>query len=214
MSGLRDGLVNTCCGALLVWVAARSATHGTVLGPLATGWLGMIGLVMFLHFGVFHLLALMWRRAGVPVRPLMSTPLAAASLSDFWSRRWNTAFSALAQTLAFRPLANLLFRAFQSRQAALAGATLVVFFISGVVHELVISVPAGAGYGLPTAYFVLQAAGVLAERSRWGRCAGLGRGLRGWLWVAGFTAGPAYFLFHPPFVFNVILPMLRAIAAI
>jgi alginate O-acetyltransferase complex protein AlgI len=132
----------------------------------------------------------------------MRGPLLATSLADFWSRRWNTAFHQLAQDLAFRPIAHRL---------GAKAATIAVFLISGLVHELVISLPAQGGFGLPTAYFLLQVIGVLAERSRWGRQVGLGRGWRGWLFVMGFTGGPAFFLFHPPFVHNVILPMLRFI---
>ena len=38
--------------------------------------------------------------------------------------------------------------------------------------------------------------------------------LRGWLFMVLITAGPAYWLFHPTFVQNVILPMLKSISAI
>src|SRR5207253_3074651 len=88
----------TLAGAALIWAAAR----GT-FAPLLTGWLGMVGLVLFLHFGVFHLLALAWWKAGVKVQPLMRAPLSADSLAEFWGARWNTAFNALAHELAFRP---------------------------------------------------------------------------------------------------------------
>jgi hypothetical protein len=87
------------------------------------------------------------------------------------------------------------------------------FLLSGAVHELVISVPARGGYGLPTLYFALQGAGVLFERSRLGRMLGLGTGLKGWCFVALIAGPPAFFLFHPIFVRNVILPMLQAIGA-
>jgi hypothetical protein len=84
---------------------------------------------------------------------------------------------------------------------------------SGLIHELVISVPARGGYGMPTAYFVLQGLALAGERSSLGRRLGLGRGWRGWLFTMVATAGPAYWLFPPVFVRNVILPMLAAIGA-
>ena len=94
------------------------------------------------------------------------------------------------------------------------GATLTTFLASGLMHELVISVPAGGGYGLPTGYFVLQGVGLASERSELGRLLGLGRGWRGWMFTALVTVGPAFWLFPPPFVHNVVLPMLGAIGAV
>ncbi|HEV2195281.1 MAG TPA: hypothetical protein VGR55_06845 [Candidatus Acidoferrum sp.] len=91
-------------------------------------------------------------------------------------------------------------------------ATLGAFAASGLLHDLAISVPAGAGYGLPTAYFLVQGIGVIAERSKTGKRFGLGRGARGWLWIALIAAGPVYALFHPWFVVRVIDPFLRVIA--
>jgi len=59
----------------------------------------------------------------------------------------------------------------------------------------------------------LQGMGVLLERSNAGRRLGLGHGFRGWMFMFIFTAAPAYWLFHPTFVQNVILPMLKTIGA-
>ena len=73
--------------------------------------------------------------------------------------------------------------------------------------------PAGGGYGGPAGYFLLQAVAVLVERSRFGRAVGLGRGLIGRLFAIVVLALPAYFLFHPPFVRGVILPLMTAIGA-
>jgi len=87
-----------------------------------------------------------------------------------------------------------------------AAATLAAFFVSGLIHDFVISFPAGGGYGLPTGYFLLQGIGVLAERSQFGARLGMGRGFRGWFFTLLFTAGPAFWLFHPPFVRNVMIP--------
>jgi hypothetical protein len=164
----------------------------------------MLGIILFLHFGVFELLALLWQKAGLNAKPVMRQPLFATSLADFWSTRWNTAFNALAHDLAFRPL---------KRKLGIRRTTLAVFLISGLIHELVISLPARAGFGFPTAYFLLQGAAILVERSPLGRRIGLGRGFRGWLFMALCAGGPAFWLFHPPFVINVILPMLDGIGA-
>jgi predicted DCC family thiol-disulfide oxidoreductase YuxK len=171
---------------------------------LAAGWIGMIGLVLALHFGLFGLASLAWRTAGVAADPIMRAPLRATSLAEFWGARWNRAFSDLAGRFLLRPA---------TRRLGLVPATALVFLASGLLHELVISVPAGAGYGLPTAYFALQGAGLLIERTPAARALGLGRGGRGWLFTLLFTAGPAFWLFHPPFVHNVIVPMLQAIGA-
>jgi predicted DCC family thiol-disulfide oxidoreductase YuxK len=187
-------------GVGLVCFAARGAFGGP---PVPTGWVGMLGIILFLHFGLFELLALVWQTAGINAKRVMQGPIFATSLADFWGKRWNTAFNVLVQDLAFRPLA---------RRFGTTSATLCVFLISGMLHDLVISLPAGAGFGLPTAYFLFQGIAVLVERSTLGRCLGLSKGFRGWLFALVCACGPAFWLFHPPFVINVILPMLRAIA--
>ncbi|HEX5221677.1 MAG TPA: DCC1-like thiol-disulfide oxidoreductase family protein [Verrucomicrobiae bacterium] len=196
------GIGRLLAGIGLVWSAAHQALTAN---DIANAWLTMLGLTLILHFGIFHLAALAWQRAGIPAKPLMQSPATATSLADFWGARWNTAFNKLIHDLAFRPLA---------RRMGIGGATLCVFAISGIIHELAVSFPARGGYGLPTGYFLLQGVGVLLERSKAGRALGLGRDLRGWLFMVLITAGPAYWLFHPTFVQNVILPMLKSISAI
>ena len=188
-------------GIFLLWGIARMAL---LVHPLLAGWVGMIGVTFILHFGSFHLLSLAWRQAGINAAPVMQNPLMAKSLADFWGARWNTAFNELAFRFTFRPL---------RRWTTPALATLTVFSLSGLIHELVISVPAHGGYGRPTLYFVTQGLGVIAERSRWGRKLVLGHGLRGWFFTLVVTVGPVAWLFHPPFIINVILPMLTAIGA-
>lgn len=178
-------------GAVLIWGVARHWEH-----PLAAGWTGMIGMVLMLHFGLFRVLAGFWQQMGVGVRPLMDAPLCAVTVAEFWGRRWNRAFRDLSQALLARPLA---------RRWGTGVALWGVFLISGVVHELVISVPAGGGYGLPTTYFALQAGAIVMEKRYQ---------LRGHLWAILVIALPAFFLFHPGFVERVILPFLNTLGAL
>lgn len=188
-------------GVTLVWLVAR---HFSEIHPLAAGWIGMVGIILCLHFGLFHLLALGWQRAGVNASPIMRQPLRAVSLAEFWGRRWNAAFHFLAYDLVFRPML---------RRVGAAGATFAVFLVSGLIHELLVSLPARGGYGLPTMYFVVQGLGLIFERAPFATRLGLGRGWRGWLFTMSCTVGPVFWLFHPIFVRNVILPMLQAIGA-
>ena len=191
----------TLLGAALLWVGVPfiPATH-----PLVTGWLGMVGIVFLLHFGLFHLLSVLWRSLGIHAKPMMRSPGTATSLSKFWGRSWNAAFTDLMREHLFKPLAK-------HHGAHLA--LFAIFLLSGALHELVISLPARGGYGLPTVYFLIQGLGLLFERSKPGRKLGLGSGWKGWCFVAVTTVVPAFWLFHPVFIHNVILPMLNIIGA-
>jgi alginate O-acetyltransferase complex protein AlgI len=164
------------------------------------GWLGMLAVGLILHFGLFDLLSLYWRSRGAEARPLMNWPVLAESINQYWGCRWNTAFRDLAHQFVFRPVAAR----FGARWAL--G---LVFLASGVVHDLVISLPAGAGYGGPTLFFAIQAGGALVEHSPSGRRLGLGHGLAGWLFTMLLILAPLPLLFHRPFVTQVVLPMLR-----
>ena len=192
-------LIKTAFGVMTLWILVRNLP---VADPLLSGWVGMVGVILMLHFGLFHLLSLAWRQAGRNAPPLMQNPVGATSVADFWGARWNTAFNELAFRFTYRPL---------RRRMNPAAATLVVFGLSGLIHELVISLPARGGYGLPTLYFLAQGVAIIVERSRPGIALGLGGGVRGWLFAVLVVAGPVYWLFHPLFVCNVILPMLTAI---
>jgi alginate O-acetyltransferase complex protein AlgI len=189
-------------GVNLFWGVARFIPTNY---PMLTGWIGMIGFAFLIHFGLFHLLALLWQSCGIDVQFVFRSPALARSVSNLWGSRWNLAFRDLSHSLVYQPLVARL---------GVAGASLAVFTASGLVHELVISVPAGAGYGLPTAYFLFQWLGVIVERSTLGRRFGLRRGFAGWLFALVVVAGPACLLFHPPFVTGVMIPFMRAIGSI
>lgn len=192
----------TGLGVSLLWVVSRSVPAKE---PLLRGWVGMMGLILLLHFGTFDMVAYSWQRLGVNAQPIMSTPLRSASLGEFWGQRWNLGFRHLAHELVFRPL---------YRTIGVDAASFLVFLLSGLIHDSVISLPARAGFGLPTAYFVFQGVAVSIERSAIGNRLGLGRGPVGWVFMVLVVAAPAYWLFHPWFVMRVILPFMKAIQAI
>ena len=182
-------LVRVVAGVVMVsWLA------GQLTDPVAIGWCGMVGLVLILHFGLFDLLALFWRRVGFDVERLMNAPWRASSLADFWGGRWNRAFSRVANRALFRPM---------TKRFGLACGTMAGFLLSGVIHEAVISMPARGGYGLPTMYFLVQGVGVLLERKL-----GWRGDWRGRLLMVVVLSGPAFWLFHPEFMTEVMAPML------
>ncbi len=202
--GLRDWVfaaIKTVIGSLLLFFVVRALPESY---PYLAGWVGMIGMGLTLHFGTFHLLSCAWRRLGVDAPPLMDRPLASTSLSEFWGRRWNRAFRDLTYGFLFRPL----IRSFGPRRALLIG-----FVASGIIHDLVISFPAGGGYGGPTLFFSLHGVALFIERSPFGRRIGMGAGTSGRLYALGLVLLPAPLLFHPPFVIEIIVPFLRAIHA-
>ncbi|MBI3857413.1 MAG: hypothetical protein HY293_17135 [Planctomycetes bacterium] len=149
-----------------------------------------VGIGLLVHFGICDVLAGFWRSRGVAVERLFVNPAASRSLGEFWGRRWNLAFHAVARDFVFRPVAR--------RWGAAAGI-LATFLFSGLLHEVLLSLPAGGGYGLPTAYFALHGLLVLAER-RWS--------LGGRAWTLFWVLAPAPLLFHPWFVKAIILPLV------
>src|SRR5439155_22652546 len=52
-------------GIALFWGAARIVPEDQ---SIVLGWLGMVGVVLMLHFGLFELLSCAWRSAGVAAR--------------------------------------------------------------------------------------------------------------------------------------------------
>jgi hypothetical protein len=204
----------TLFGATLLWIIARlflptqnNSVHSVIPSlphnELLAGWIAMIGFIFLLHFGLFALLALFWQSRGIDAPPLMKCPIAASSLHDFWGRRWNAGFRDIVFALFFFPLA---------RRCGATMAALLTFVISGLIHELVITVPAGAGYGLPTVYFTLQGVGLMFERTPLG--AAFTRDWRGRIFAIAVVVLPIFALFPPAFVLRVMVPFFHFLHAL
>ncbi len=199
------GLVRLMLGVGLVLLARLVCTHtpswvAREHAEMVAMLLLLPGLSLILHFGIFNLVAGLWRRFGVDARPLFRAPLLATSLGDFWGRRWNLAFSEMTALGVYRPLSGPLGR---------RGATVAAFLFSGLLHELAISVPVKAGFGLPLLYFLLHGLLVLAERG----LERLGWPINRWPWVGRiwtitWLVLPLPILFHAAFRAEVIWPLL------
>jgi alginate O-acetyltransferase complex protein AlgI len=201
---LRELLFAIAKLVLGIVLMAWAIVHAFDETMLRVGWVGMLGLIFTLHFGWLHVVSWFWRWVGIDAPPIMRAPIAATSLAEFWSERWNIAFADGARRFVFRPLA---------RHCGARAASAIVFLVSGLIHETVVSLPARGGWGGPTLYFLVQAGGVAVEKSRYGVRAGLDQGLRGWSWMVLFTALPLPLLFHEPFVRHVLVPFYRTLSA-
>src|SRR5262245_48179820 len=96
------GVLSLAAGGAAVVAARAISSRGHVVP--ATLVL-LVGLSLVVHFGVFRVLAGAFRLRGLAVAPLFDRPHRSRSLSEFWSRRWNLAFSEMAQVAVHRPLA-------------------------------------------------------------------------------------------------------------
>lgn len=174
----------------------------TLLGILGAWFVWFMGwrqiLVMFVplsvgfHFGVLRILKGLLRLAGFPVRTLFPNPLETKGIADFWGRRWNVGYSQMMQRLVGRPV--------EGRFGAGTGV-MAVFFSSGILHELAITLPAQSGYGLPTIYFTLHGLLMLVEK-KWNRPIGKIPALLA-------VTVPLGWLFPPTFQTEVIAPCIE-----
>ena len=185
---LARGLAGAALGGALV-ALARLAWNATGSAALASVAL-LPGLSLMLHFGAFDAIAGLWRLAGVDCGPLFRAPLRSASLSEFWGRRWNLAFSEMTALAVYRPLSEA-----ADARVGLGAA----FLFSGLLHEVAISLPVRAGLGLPSLYFAIHGGLVLIERER----GPLGRSA-----TLVSLVVPLPLLFHPSFLRGVLWPLL------
>ena len=180
------GLLNMVLGTLAAWIVWRMGWRQVLLVfiPMSLGF----------HFGALRVLKGGLRAGGFTVRTLFPNPLKLQGFGDFWARRWNVNYSQMMQRVVGRPL---------TKHFGAETGNLAVFLVSGLLHELVITLPIGAGYGLPTLFFVIQGMLVWVEKKFiW----------RGWWlpWVAGLSVALMLgVLFPPAFQEEVLLPCLR-----
>lgn len=183
LSWKKDAVIGLCyltVGLTLSIVVANTETNAILIM--------FVPLSLAVHFGLLRLLTAFWRFQGIAVRPLFRNPLRSRSLADFWAKRWNLSYSQMMTRAVQRPLTSRLGK---------RGALIVVFLVSGLLHELAITVPVQSGYGLPTLYFLFHGIFVIIEHDSWP------------LWLRRALAlilvvAPLPILFPPDFTQNVI----------
>lgn len=142
---LKIALINTVIGLSLLYLVHRLMPFPDFYYP---AWLlSLVGFSMIFHFGLINIVVVFWQIAGIKVMPPFRSPLSSKSLSDFWSKDWNYAFVEMNTLAVYRPV---------RRYVGVSGALLFTFLVSGIFHEIAISLPVNAGFGGPLAYFALQ----------------------------------------------------------
>ncbi len=145
-------------GAVLVsyeiyrWLVSGAHMRGLLLNYAA------LPVLLVMSEFLVSLATVVWMPSGQRLPPIHDRLWLTRDLTDFWRRRWNLWFSdwfryALFSRLRRRP----------------AFALLLIFAISGVMHEWGINVPlyyltGRALFGSMMVYFLLQAVGILVER--------------------------------------------------
>jgi alginate O-acetyltransferase complex protein AlgI len=179
------GLIAIAAGIALLLIARNVQSPGMVFV------LALPALSLILHFGIVDVTTALYRRAGWPVNEPFRNPLASRSLNEFWSRRWNVGFSEMIAVTVHRPV---------RRVAGEPAGLFAAFLASGLLHEIAISAPVNAGYGLPTLYFLLHGALVAIERRH--------PQVASRAWTLFWLAAPLPILFHPWFVRGIVWPLL------
>lgn len=193
------GVSRIILGVVLVYLSLvlEANTSLTVIADLAL----LVGISFILHFGILNVSTAYWRWWGVNVKELFRSPYKSRSLNEFWGKRWNMAFSEMTTLIAYRPL---------KFKIGKTGAMMISFLLSGVLHEIAISLPVKAGYGLPMLYFALHGILMYAEEKSALVQKILADKILSHLWVLGWLILPIHLLFHPPFMEGVLKP-LRAL---
>ncbi len=198
---IKFGISRILAGSLLIFLAHQLVTlpiDGDILYILITGIL-LVSYSLILHFGLLSISAGMWRLSGVSTYYLFKAPAKSKSLNEFWSKRWNLAFSEMTSVAIFRPLKD---------KTGGAVALMIAFIFSGLLHELALSVPEGSGYGLPLLYFIIQGIVVLVEKGLLSRKVSfLQNGILARAWVFFWLVVPMPLLFHNEFIKQIIWPI-------
>jgi hypothetical protein len=192
------GLTRIVIGFVLLYLSHKVSEVSILNRFFVSQLLLLAGVSFILHFGILNISSASWRLAGVEVSELFRAPYKSTSLKEFWGKRWNLAFSEMTALIAYRPLRE---------KVGPETAVILSFLLSGLLHEIAISFPVNAGYGLPMIYFSIHAAAMQAESKQAFVQRVISHPFWSHVWVMGLLIIPMPLLFHDAFMTNVLIPL-------
>jgi hypothetical protein len=195
---LWKGISRVAIGIILLYLSMLLENHFEAEKIFLPQLLLLVGLSLILHFGILNLCTAFWRSFGVNVPELFQAPYKSKSLKEFWGKRWNIAFSEMTALIAYRPL---------KAKVGIEKALIISFLLSGLLHEVAISLPVMAGFGLPMIYFAIHAFAMHLEANSIFLQKLLQRKWLAHLWVMSLLIVPMPLLFHRDFIERVLVPL-------
>lgn len=178
------GLLEVAAAFVVSGIASRSGL--LALAEPIPAWIRAGAFVLMID-GAFRAAMGALGAAGMRHEEVFCEPWRMSDLADFWGRRWNRFVGDTLAVEVFRPLALHLGR---------GGAVLLTFFMSGVLHEVLLGVAANAPDGRYMAFFLAQGVAVLVSSALFpGRGRGVGSrlGRRLAAWGALLATAPLFF---------------------
>lgn len=140
---------------------------------------------------------------GMELEPASDEPYLAASLGEFWGRRWNLTVNGILREAVFRPV-RAAAAAVVGRETAAVIGVVAAFVVSGLMHELLFwYVSRAAPSWEMTMFFVVHGVCVVAEFGVMGK-----KKRRRLPWfvtgpaTVGFVIATSFWLFFPPLMRN------------
>lgn len=195
---VNKGVTSIAGGFFLLYLSFLTERFTKPPAYFISSLLLLIGVSLILHFGVLNLAAALWRWMGVDVAELFRSPYRSRSLKEFWGKRWNIAFSEMTTLIAYRPLKG---------KVGKEKAMIASFLLSGLLHEIAISLPVRAGYGLPMLYFTIHAVAMYAEERSNIVQKIIAHRFLSRVWVMALLVLPLPLLFHQEFMVSVLVPL-------
>ena len=194
------GFIRIIIGGFLIFLAHKIFLQlNSSVSILIVSVFLLVGFSLIIHFGILAMSAGIWRLSGVKTYYLFNSPLKSNSLGEFWSKRWNIAFSEMTSISVYRPLKKIL---------GTKSAFLIAFLFSGLLHEMAISLPVHKGFGLPLLYFVIQGTVMMLEEFLVKKnITFFKKGFVANLWVYFWVIIPTPILFHYYFVKEIVWPL-------